>query len=150
MRKSPYAGMLFNGQGRPLNPDGFSSTLHASMGGNKTPIVDENHVYHNKPSWIEEYHAHLMGGGKPLPFGATPPFLRRLTVDEAIRLQTFPESYEFFGSRSQVFTQIGNAVPCRLAYAVGRVVQDLMSGDFEELALATRAKVETQLELILP
>ncbi|AQT06640.1 hypothetical protein A0U91_16675 (plasmid) [Acetobacter persici] len=32
LRKSPYAGMLFNGQGRPLNPDTWSSTLPASMG----------------------------------------------------------------------------------------------------------------------
>jgi DNA (cytosine-5)-methyltransferase 1 len=150
LRKSPYAGMLFNGQGRPLNPDGFSATLHASMGGNKTPIVDENHVYHDKPSWIVEYHAHLMSGGKPLPPEAAPPFLRRLTVDEAIRLQTFPASYDFFGSQSQVFRQIGNAVPCRLAYAVGQVVQDIMSDDFEDLALSTKAHVEAQLELSLP
>ena len=41
MRKSPYAGMMFNGQGRPLNPDGWASTLPASMGGNRTPIIDE-------------------------------------------------------------------------------------------------------------
>src|ERR1035441_5675100 len=55
MRRSPYAGMLFNGQGRPINPDGCSATLHASMGGNKTPIVDEEQLYLNKPSWVEEY-----------------------------------------------------------------------------------------------
>ena len=41
MRKSPYAGMIFNGLGRPLNLDGVSATLPASMGGNKTPIMDE-------------------------------------------------------------------------------------------------------------
>ena len=32
MRKSPYAGMIFNGMGRPLNLDGVSATLPASMG----------------------------------------------------------------------------------------------------------------------
>lgn len=41
MRKSPYAGMLFNGLGRPTRLDGYSATLPASMGGNKTPIIDE-------------------------------------------------------------------------------------------------------------
>ena len=41
MRKSPYAGMLFNGLGRPIKIDGYSATLPASMGGNKTPIIDE-------------------------------------------------------------------------------------------------------------
>ena len=41
MRRSPYAGMLVNGAGRPINLDGIAPTLPASMGGNKTPIVDE-------------------------------------------------------------------------------------------------------------
>lgn len=150
LRKSAYAGMLFNGQGRPLNPDGFSSTLHASMGGNKTPIIDENHVYHNKPSWVEQYHAHLMAGGEPLPFEGAPPFLRRLTVDEALRLQTFPPDYDFVGGQSAAYTQIGNAVPCRLAEAVGRVVQELLRDDFEALAHATKMSFEAQLELSLP
>ncbi len=149
MRRSPYAGMLFNGQGRPLNPDGFSSTLHASMGGNKTPIIDENHVYQGKPSWIEEYHRHLMNGGEPLPFEAAPPFLRRLTVDEALRLQTFPDDYDFAGSQSQAYAQIGNAVPCRLAQAVGNVVQELLGENFEELAHMTKSHFEAQLDLVL-
>ena len=51
LRKSPYAGMLFNGQGRPLNPDGWSSTLPASMGGNRTPIIDKHHLYEYRESW---------------------------------------------------------------------------------------------------
>ncbi len=127
LRKSPYAGMLFNGQGRPINPDGYSATLHASMGGNKTPIIDEEHLYDGKPSWIEEYHAHLMSGGKPLQFEGAPSRLRRLTLDEAIRMQTFPSKYEFAGSKSQIFAQVGNAVPCKLAFAVGRVVQNILS-----------------------
>jgi DNA (cytosine-5)-methyltransferase 1 len=45
MRKSPYAGMYFNGQGRPINIDGYANTLPASMGGNKTPFVDEDSLY---------------------------------------------------------------------------------------------------------
>ena len=44
LRRSPYAGMLFNGAGRPLSVDKYSSTLPASMGGNKTPIVDEDEI----------------------------------------------------------------------------------------------------------
>lgn len=45
LRKSPYAGMLFNGLGRPTKIDGYSATLPASMGGNKTPIIDENELF---------------------------------------------------------------------------------------------------------
>ncbi len=121
LRKSPYSGMLFNGQGRPLNPDAWSSTLPASMGGNRTPIVDEDHLYDGKPSWVEDHHHKLMtrDGG----YTAVPARLRRLTIDEAAILQTFPENYKFIGAPSKVFTQIGNAVPCKLAEVVANVVK---------------------------
>ena len=128
LRKSPYAGMLFNGQGRPINPDTHSSTLHASMGGNRTPIIDELHLFDGGESWVEEYHSHLMSGGEPYKMDAAPSFLRRLTVDEAIRLQTFPNNYSFQGKQSSVFRQIGNAVPCELAKGVACGVLDLLNG----------------------
>lgn len=122
LRKSPYAGMLFNGQGRPLNPDSWSSTLPASMGGNRTPIIDEKHLYENQESWIEKYHSRIVKG-MPSEIKEVPSFLRRLTVEEAAILQTFPISYEFCGPQSKVFSQIGNAVPCDLAYVVASVVK---------------------------
>lgn len=123
MRKSPYAGMMFNGQGRPLNPDGWSNTLPASMGGNRTPIIDDDHLYNNQPSWIESYHNHLMSGGSPLCIKEAPPRLRRLTVDEAALIQTFPSDYNFVGTPSKVYAQIGNAVPCLLAKAVAEFLK---------------------------
>lgn len=122
LRQSPYAGMLFNGQGRPLNPDGWASTLPASMGGNRTPIIDEAHLFYGANPWVEGYHRHLMKGGKPYPTDAAPTSLRRLTVDEVALLQGFPAEYRFLGSQSKVFSQIGNAVPCKLAYVVADVV----------------------------
>ena len=118
MRRSPYAGMLFNGQGRPLNPDAWSSTLPASVGGNRTPIVDEDHLYENKPSWVEKYHQKLMSGKIKSKFKEAPSRLRRLTIDEVAILQTFPKNYEFCGPKSKIFSQIGNAVPCKLAMVV--------------------------------
>lgn len=122
LRKSPYAGMMFNGQGRPLNPDSWSSTLPASMGGNRTPIIDENHLYHFDQSWVEKYHELLINGQSNSNV-VVPNSLRRLTVDEAKIIQTFPETYKFCGTQSKIFTQIGNAVPCRLAEAVGLVIK---------------------------
>ncbi|MGD0893792.1 MAG: DNA (cytosine-5-)-methyltransferase, partial [Terracidiphilus sp.] len=145
MRRSPYAGMLFNGQGRPLNPDGYASTMHASMGGNKTPIIDELHFQGEEPSWIEWYHSHLMKGGAPLGFEEAPDRLRRLTLDEAIRIQTFPSDYKFYGTQSQVFTQVGNAVPCDLAWAVGKVMRDLLSGKLAQSADRATVSRKTQL-----
>lgn len=128
LRKSPYAGMLFNGQGRPLNPDGWASTLPASMGGNRTPIIDNNHLYLGTESWVEEYHRHLMAGGKPQGMHDAPSFLRRLTINEAALLQTFPSDYVFCGPSSKVFSQIGNAVPCNLANVVAKSVLASLKG----------------------
>jgi DNA (cytosine-5)-methyltransferase 1 len=126
LRKSPYAGMLFNGLGRPLRLDGYSSTMHASMGGNKTPFVDEEALYNGKKPWVEDYHSKLWAGGKPIAIDEAPPFLRRITVSEAKAIQSFPSDYVFHGSQSSQFCQIGNAVPCGLAEAVGRLVFELL------------------------
>jgi DNA (cytosine-5)-methyltransferase 1 len=149
LRRSPYAGMLFNGQGRPLNPDGYASTMHASMGGNKTPIIDEIHLQDGGDSWIENYHGHLMSGGIPLGFDEAPERLRRLTLDEAIRIQSFPVNYIFHGTQSQVFTQVGNAVPCDLAYAVGKVAMHLFTGYHDLDVSRAMLADDKQLELLL-
>jgi len=114
MRKSPYAGMLFNGAGRPTRINGYSATLPASMGGNKTPIIDELELYENAKSWVEEYHQGLVEGKQPSEYKEAPKRLRRLTYQEAAVLQTFPINYDWKGSRSSIFKQIGNAVPCNL------------------------------------
>jgi DNA (cytosine-5)-methyltransferase 1 len=47
---------------------------------------------------------------------------RGLTLREAAALQTFRDDYEFYGSFFHVATQIGNAVPVRLAQRVGETV----------------------------
>jgi DNA (cytosine-5)-methyltransferase 1 len=45
--------------------------------------------------------------------------VRRLTEREAARVQSFPDTYVFKGNKKDVYMQIGNAVPCKLAYHVG-------------------------------
>lgn len=127
LRKSAYAGMLFNGLGRPLKLDGYSATLPASMGGNKTPIIDEQALYYNSQPWVEMYHARLQNDMTISKKEVVPSFLRRLTVDEARIIQTFPLEYRFSGSQSSQYTQIGNAVPCNLAKAVCTMVIDVIA-----------------------
>lgn len=128
LRKSPYAGMLFNGLGRPTRIDGYCATLPASMGGNKTPIIDELELYDGKEPWIKSYHEKVMANPSEAKFAPAPDFLRRLTVQEAALLQTFPIDYQFCGSQSSQYTQIGNAVPCNLGKAVASMVIDVLRG----------------------
>lgn len=45
---------------------------------------------------------------------------RPLTVREYARIQTFPDKWDFYGSTTSQYKQIGNAVPVNLAYAIGR------------------------------
>lgn len=128
LRKSAYAGMLFNGLGRPLKLDGYSATLPASMGGNKTPIIDEKALYEGETPWVEIYRERVESDPSIAKTETVPSYLRRMTVDEARVIQTFPLDYVFCGSQSAQYTQIGNAVPCNLSKAVCSMVIDVLKG----------------------
>ena len=47
------------------------------------------------------------------------------TLREMARIQSFPDSHYFAGARSSVIRQIGNAVPCELAFRVARPLHRL-------------------------
>ena len=126
MRKSPCAGMLFNGQGRPLDLDAPALTLPASMGGNRTPIIDQLALESGDEPWISEYHAYLAADGEPI--SVVPSRLRRLTVEEAACLQGFPEGMAFSGSQCTKFRQIGNSVPPALGAAVANELKKVLQG----------------------
>lgn len=113
LRPSPYAGHLFNGGGRALNLSLPAPTILASAGGNKTHFVDQHEL-------VPLYHKYLWDGGRPR-IGALEG-ARRLTVRESALLQTFPADMQFAGSRSSQYTQIGNAVPPKLAEMIGASV----------------------------
>lgn len=136
LRRSPFAGMLFNGQGRVIDLDKPAPTLPASMGGNRTPIVDLDQLEGGRP-WIESYHQRLFDRGEE-PLTALPPTarMRRLTVEEAAAIQSFPSDVKWQGSQSVRFRQIGNAVPPLLGYAVARAVAAVLNPDYAEPEVA--------------
>jgi DNA (cytosine-5)-methyltransferase 1 len=117
LRPDPYHGQLFNGGGRAIDLARPAPTILASAGGNKTHFLDLGHH-------VPPYHAHLRRGGRPR-VGELPE-ARRLTVAESALLQTFPPNMTFYGTRSSQYTQVGNAVPPRLASELGGAVLDAL------------------------
>lgn len=62
---------------------------------------------------------------------------RIISVREAARLQTFPDHIEFFGSLTDQYKQVGNAVPPLLSKAIGEQIQKTL---FSDKALASLSR----------
>ncbi|MCX2819739.1 DNA cytosine methyltransferase [Haladaptatus sp. F3-133] len=59
---------------------------------------------------------------------------RGLSLREGARIQSFPDSFVFHGSFSEIAEQIGNAVPPLLSYRVGRFVMESAGVETDESA----------------
>lgn len=56
---------------------------------------------------------------------------RPLTVREYARVQSFPDDWQFTGSLSSQYKQIGNAVPVNMGYHLGRCLIAMLRGEKE-------------------
>lgn len=99
------------------------SELYEKKIGSKSPI----HRYHvlepDEPSTT--IIAHLYKDGNRF-IHYDPKQQRTITVREAARLQSFPDDYEFIGSRGNAYQMIGNAVPPLLAKAIAEAIYKLL------------------------
>lgn len=55
-----------------------------------------------------------------------PWYSRGLTPREAARVQTFPDDFVFYGAQNMWYAQIGNAVPVKLAQAIGTAIASFL------------------------
>lgn len=91
--------------------------------GSKCKVVIKNTMGNRATSW-EKYSPTIMGRGSGTGGPLIPPHPeqhRRLSVREVARIQTFPDDFEFCGSNSASYRQIGNAVPVLMAYNIAKI-----------------------------
>ncbi|MCQ2259020.1 MAG: DNA (cytosine-5-)-methyltransferase [Bacteroidaceae bacterium] len=81
---------------------------------------------------------------------------RPLTVREYARIQTFPDYWNFQGTMSAKYKQIGNAVPVNLAWAIGRSlirlfndIQTLVPSETQDCTSAVREIMRKQSQLVV-
>jgi DNA (cytosine-5)-methyltransferase 1 len=52
--------------------------------------------------------------------------IRRLTISELKKIQSFPDNYVLKGNNKEIIMQIGNAVACRFAYHLGKYITKIL------------------------
>lgn len=52
---------------------------------------------------------------------------RTLTPREAARIQSFPDDFVFYGNKTSICKQIGNAVPPKISYFLARLVKNILN-----------------------
>ncbi len=99
------------------------STLYEEKVGAKSPI----HRYHvlrsDEPSTT--IISHLDRDGNRF-IHYDPEQARDITPREAARIQSFDDDFDFIGTQTDVYIMIGNAVPPKLAKAIGLAVASLL------------------------
>lgn len=53
--------------------------------------------------------------------------IRRLTPKECALIQSFPKLFKFIGSENEVYQQIGNAVPPKMAFTIAKSIYNALS-----------------------
>ncbi|MEC4987095.1 MAG: DNA (cytosine-5-)-methyltransferase [Oscillatoria sp. PMC 1076.18] len=69
---------------------------------------------------------------------------RPLTVREYARIQTFPDEWEFTGSLTSQYKQIGNAVPVNMAYHLGKALIAMLSKKRERERQVSAPKISAK------
>jgi len=137
--KSSYQKVLRNGNGEICNHVAtkhnnlaLSRMRQVTTGQNWTSLDEEIHSVHSGaygrldwslPTMTITTRFDTPAGGRFIH----PDQNRTLTPREAARVQSFPDSFEFIGSKTSICKQIGNAVPPKLAYYLAIVVKNLLS-----------------------
>lgn len=115
------------------------------MGGGKTGMA-------RRLSWEEPSLTLTCNPGQKQTERCHPEETRPLNVREYARIQTFPNDWEFEGSTSSQYKQIGNAVPVNLGYHMGMAAISMLEGKCDPVTQEAIEPIgnesETQLEFL--
>ncbi len=124
-KRLKYYRMLKPGQNwralpRELQREALGNSFYA--GGGKTGFL-------RRLDWDKPAPTLVTHPAMPATDLAHPEEDRPLSLQEYKRLQEFPDDWQLAGPMIQQYKQIGNAVPCSLGQAVGRLVIELINGE---------------------
>jgi len=94
------------------------------MGGGKTGMA-------RRLSWDEPSLTLTCAPAQKQTERCHPSETRPLNVREYARIQSFPDDWEFVGSMSSQYKQIGNAVPVNLGFHLGKSLIAMLDGSFD-------------------
>ena len=77
-------------------------------------------IDYSKPSYTITTYFNRPGNGTYVH----PIHNRVVSVREAARFQSFPDSYMFYGNKTDMLKQVGNAVPVLMAFSIGKIIRE--------------------------
>jgi len=116
-RRIAYVDM---GKGRLSIPDSLQLDCHKKYGGHLDVF--------GRLDWFS-FARTITGGFDSFTRGefGHPFYHRSITPREAARIQGFPDWFEFMGNKSSIRSQIGNAVPPPMAYAIALALKEILN-----------------------
>ena len=93
-------------------------------------------------SWNEPCLTLTCSPGQKMTERCHPEEVRPFTVREYARIQSFPDSWEFIGSISSQYRQIGNAVPVKLASAIAKEIHQSLLHPEILVKIKTQSKIK--------
>lgn len=136
MRRNEEEGLLMNHRTTKNQEKTYRRFEHIPQGGNWRDIPEDLMGNYSDRQRTHDHIYQRLVGDEPSKTVANfrkqmivhPNQDRLLSVREAARLQSFPDNYHFkgdsFNARQQM---VGDAVPVKLAYAIGKYLKDITS-----------------------
>lgn len=107
-----------------IPPEGDKSSMPKELHGKQQFQTTWSRLVWDKPSPTIDTRFDTPSNGR----NSHPYLNRSITPREAARIQSFPDTFIFYGNKCSICKQIGNAVPPLLAKAIGEHIKRVLNG----------------------